>query len=335
MSGCERWEQMISALLDGELSPEEETELRAHMAACPDCAAMYEAFAAVGAAVRAQDVPDTLHVQIMETVHAAQKASRTQSKIVRLRPILAAAACLIFVVGTVFALKNTVGFGRSAMKSERADATMEAPMAPGSNATFAAGKTGGASAAAAPDMAMAEDTGILESKAEAAGVPTEGTSVFNAAADSPEAPKEAESARGEAEPAEADSQNMAAAVIAVSELIVRAEKLGETPYADSDRFVLSEVRVEEVLQNAGGIEVAEGCAIHVLESRWNGDEAGMKAGKQYLLCLEYDPANDRFIPVGMPYGVIPLDPEEPAAVGAAGDADAVMEALRQYFSPQP
>ena len=335
MSDCERYEAMISALLDGELSPEEEAEVRAHMASCPDCAAMYAAFAAVGTAVREQDVPDTLHKGIMDTVRAAESARRTQSRIIRLRAILTAAACLIVVVGTVFALKNTVGFGRSAMKSERADATMEAPMAPDSNATFAAGKTGGASAAAAPDMAMAEEARISESKTESAGAPTEAAAAFNAAADNMEAPKAAESARGEAEPTEADSQNAAAAVIAVSKLIVRAEKLEEAPVEDSDRFVLSGVRVEEVLQNAGDAEVAEGSIIHVLESRPNGGEAGMKTGKQYLLCLEYDPANDRYYSVGMPYGVIPLDPEEAAAVGEADDADSVMEALRQYFDPQP
>ena len=333
MSDCERYEAMISALLDGELSPEEEAEVRAHMASCPDCAAMYAAFAAVGTAVREQDVPDTLHKGIMDTVRAAETARRTQSRIIRLRAILTAAACLIVVVGTVFALHSTVGPRRK----DAGAAPAEAPMAPGMNASFA---TGGGSASApaaapAPDMAMAEDARIFDSKTESAGAPTGGAAVFNAAADSPEAPKAAESARGEAEPAEADSQNMAAAVIAVSELIVRAEKLGETPYADSDSFVLSEVRVEEVLQNAGDAEVAEGSDIHMLESRPNGGETGMKTGKQYLLCLEYDPANDRYISVGMPYGVIPLDPEEPAAVGEADGADGVMEALRQYFYPHP
>ena len=77
MSDCERYEAMISALLDGELSPEEEAEVRAHMASCPDCAAMYAAFAAVGTAVREQDVPDTLHKGIMDTVRAAETARRT------------------------------------------------------------------------------------------------------------------------------------------------------------------------------------------------------------------------------------------------------------------
>ena len=56
MNECERFQEMISALLDGELSAEEEAELRAHMAECPDCAAMAAAFAAVSEAVAAQDV---------------------------------------------------------------------------------------------------------------------------------------------------------------------------------------------------------------------------------------------------------------------------------------
>ena len=95
MNECERYETMLSAYLDGELPEAEEAELKAHLANCPDCAAMYEAFSAVGEAVRTQDVPDTLHSRIMETVRAAEKASRTQRAIIRLRPIFAAAAFLL------------------------------------------------------------------------------------------------------------------------------------------------------------------------------------------------------------------------------------------------
>ena len=108
MSDCERFEAMISALLDGELSAEEESELRAHMAECAECAAMYEAFSAVGDALRADaaEVPDTLHDGIMAKVAMAEKAKKTQNKIVRLRPMLTAAACLVVLVGTILALKN-------------------------------------------------------------------------------------------------------------------------------------------------------------------------------------------------------------------------------------
>ena len=44
MSACERYEADLSALLDGELDAERETALRAHMADCPDCQALYDAF---------------------------------------------------------------------------------------------------------------------------------------------------------------------------------------------------------------------------------------------------------------------------------------------------
>ena len=125
MSGCERYEEMISALLDGELGDAEEAEVRAHMASCPDCAAMYEAFAAVGAAIGEQDVPVSLHEGVMSKVRAAEKASGIQRKIVRLRPILAAAACLVVLVGTVLALRNNTGFGRRDAKNA-ADAPMTA-----------------------------------------------------------------------------------------------------------------------------------------------------------------------------------------------------------------
>ena len=167
MNVCERYEELISALLDGELSAEEEAEVRAHMADCPDCRAMYEAFAAVGEALREQDVPDTLHSGIMETVTAAEKASRTQHTIVRLRPVLAAAACLVVLVGTVFALKNTVGFGRVAMKSsEAAPQAAEAPAA-----LYTAGSSASGSAAE-PETPM-QDSMLLESKAETAAASAE------------------------------------------------------------------------------------------------------------------------------------------------------------------
>ena len=125
MSECERFEERISALLDGELSAEEEAELRAHLEQCPDCRAMYEAFAAVGEAVRAQEVPATLHAGIMSKVRDAQKAHHTQGVLIRLRPILAAAACLVVLVGTTLALGNTLGRRATKSASDTAEMTVQ------------------------------------------------------------------------------------------------------------------------------------------------------------------------------------------------------------------
>ena len=117
MSECERYQLLTSQLLDGELTEAEEAELRAHMATCPDCAAMYDAFAEVSEALKAEaaaePLPAALHEGIMEKVRVAEKAKKTHGAIVRLRPILAAAACLVVLAGTVLALRNSARFGKS------------------------------------------------------------------------------------------------------------------------------------------------------------------------------------------------------------------------------
>lgn len=78
MIDCEKFEEMISARLDGELSPEDERLLQAHLDKCPSCRAMAEVFSAVSKASRKSvDVPAGLHESIMSAVKsaAAEKAS--------------------------------------------------------------------------------------------------------------------------------------------------------------------------------------------------------------------------------------------------------------------
>ena len=107
MSECERYQAAISELLDGELTEAEEAEVRAHMASCPDCAAMYAAFAEVSEALKAEaeaePLPAALHEGIMARGRVAEKAKKTHGTIVRLRPVLAAAACLVVLAGTLLA----------------------------------------------------------------------------------------------------------------------------------------------------------------------------------------------------------------------------------------
>ena len=368
MNACERYEEMISALLDGELSGEDEAALRAHMEACPSCRAMYEAFAAVGGAVRGQDVPATLHEGIMTKVRAAERAGKTQHTIIRLRPILAAAACFIVLIGTAVALNNTTGFARRNAKSAKADANMAAPMAPEMEYATAADES-------VPEAGLFTAGGsILESKA--------------AATDSAEAPKEAgdvlmrpdapmaagaPESNGAGEPlsdaaempvsnfdtATFPSVNDAAkivyyenadAVIAASDLIVRAVKLDEVQTEHpidngvSDRFTLSTVQITEVFQTSGTAAVAAGDVIEVRESQWTDAESKtvhhmegyvkMEIGKQYLLCLSRGAGQDFYHPVGLLYGKIPLDPQEAPFLGAAiPEIAAIMEDLRQTYCP--
>ena len=52
MTECEKYQEMISAMLDGELAESGQEELRRHMDGCPECRNMYEAFAAVSGTMR-------------------------------------------------------------------------------------------------------------------------------------------------------------------------------------------------------------------------------------------------------------------------------------------
>ena len=211
MSDCERCEEMISALLDGELTEEEEAEVRAHMAGCEQCSAMYEAFAAVGAAVAAQDVPDTLHGGIMAKVRASEKARRTHTKIVRFRSVFAVAACLAVLVGTVFALRSNLGRPKYAASGGSASAKAAAPesmlysVPGGSSGSTASGSTaagatasGAAAEEAAPESAeilmnmAADDLAAPEAPAEEAGRVYGDAYEVSAAADSAAAGKRAQ-----------------------------------------------------------------------------------------------------------------------------------------------
>ena len=327
MNECERFEELLSAYLDGELPEAEEAELRAHLDRCPDCAAMYEAFSAVGEAVRTQDVPDTLHSRIMETVHAAEKASRTQRAIIRLRPILAAAACLIVLVGTVFALRNTVRFDRGAMKS--ADAST--PMAANENAAVMA--TGPSEAAA---ESVAENGALFESKMEMPAAAKADMAIAESAAEPGEPQTNAAALDTDKANAPADAAFFADAdaVIAQSALIARVEKTGEEPASQGG--TVSHVTVQEVVQCAAELPVEAGSAVDVLESGETDGYRKMETGKQYLLFLDYDPANDCYEPVSPLCGKLPTDPEEPLlSDGGDEQAERVLTELQRRFLPDP
>ena len=46
MSDCERNRELMSMMLDGELTAEQEAGLRTHIASCDECRRVYEAFQA-------------------------------------------------------------------------------------------------------------------------------------------------------------------------------------------------------------------------------------------------------------------------------------------------
>ena len=101
MNACERYEADLSALLDGELEPAKEEELRAHMAGCAECTALYETFSLLHE--DAQEPPADLAARIMDAVRseAPDNVTPMPKKKNRWVPWLAAAACFVVIVGAV------------------------------------------------------------------------------------------------------------------------------------------------------------------------------------------------------------------------------------------
>ena len=96
MKDCEYYREKISCLIDGELSPEETAGLEAHIAACPECRALYEAFTAVSAAISdgMEEPPEHIAPSIMQEVRAIAAKKKCGMWI----KYLSAAACLALVV---------------------------------------------------------------------------------------------------------------------------------------------------------------------------------------------------------------------------------------------
>ena len=129
MNDCAKYQELISCLIDGELTEHQAAELEQHMAHCPECMAMYRDFSAVSGCVSSgmEKVPAGLHDSIMSGVKAAAKAKKAKKPvIVRLRPYMAAAACLVVIVGAVFALRDGVSFETASNSSSSTTATAAA-----------------------------------------------------------------------------------------------------------------------------------------------------------------------------------------------------------------
>lgn len=137
MNDCAKFQEMISSMLDGELSEQELSEIKEHIALCPECVAMYEDFAALSAELgeTLSECPASLHGHIMEGLRKA--SPRKKPKLVVLRPYIGAAACLVIVAG--LALSCSLGrIGIAASESAKYAKMESAPAAPAAPAEPAA-----------------------------------------------------------------------------------------------------------------------------------------------------------------------------------------------------
>lgn len=105
MKSCEYYQELMSRLLDDDLTPEEDAALRAHMGTCPDCGRVYDALCRVDGAVRTGAVvepPAALARSVMDSIAAHSRPAAppqpTPSHRLRSWQKLAAAACFVVLV---------------------------------------------------------------------------------------------------------------------------------------------------------------------------------------------------------------------------------------------
>lgn len=177
MKNCEYYEELIGAALDGEITAEEDKELRAHLESCEACRSFYEAMRAISGTDDALgDVPENFTANVMARVHEtaapAEKPAKKKASIKRLVTrcgALAAAAAVAIWAGVsfsgTFAAKSASSTAReeseiamysAAEDSAETETPAEAPAAP----------AGGRMMAAAPESAAADSSVTVTVTAE-------------------------------------------------------------------------------------------------------------------------------------------------------------------------
>lgn len=171
MKNCEYYEELIGAAIDGEITAEEDKELRAHLESCGTCRNFYEAMQAISGTDNALgEPPEEFTANVMALVHKAaapqekkapaKKKTNITRLVTRYGALAAVAAAAIWAGTAFFGAK-----GSSGAAPETAMFSMPAPVTGESAACGEAADAAPAEAAprsmtaAAPDTAAANDAG--------------------------------------------------------------------------------------------------------------------------------------------------------------------------------
>ncbi|MDO4989791.1 MAG: zf-HC2 domain-containing protein [Eubacteriales bacterium] len=149
MNSCEHYQELISRLVDADVSREEYEELLAHMNTCSRCSALSAVFYDLSGIIGSEEsaeLPEGLHENIMAGVRRSDLEKKNRrTRTVWTRTALTAAACLALVLFAVRGLSPAERAESSVVRSEEAadvrlssDAA-EAPALPAVEAAPAAG----------------------------------------------------------------------------------------------------------------------------------------------------------------------------------------------------
>ncbi|MCR5665113.1 MAG: zf-HC2 domain-containing protein [Oscillospiraceae bacterium] len=134
MTDCDRYQEMISRLIDGDLTKEERGELAAHVESCSECAALYVAFRSVSEELgsEAGELPEGLHENMMAAIRREslrEKNRAANARMRRWRPLLAIAACFALIVAVGLGSARFLQKDRDDVRSSRAEKSADLPMA--------------------------------------------------------------------------------------------------------------------------------------------------------------------------------------------------------------
>ena len=167
MKNCEYYEELIGAAIDGEITAEEDKELRAHLESCGTCRSFYEAMQAISGADNALgEPPEDFTANVMALVHKAaapqekapaKKKTNITRLVTRYGALAAVAAAAIWAGTAFFGAK-----GSSGAAPETAMFSMPAPVTEETAVCDEAADAAPAEAAPRSMTAAAPDTGAQE-----------------------------------------------------------------------------------------------------------------------------------------------------------------------------
>lgn len=103
MSGCEYYQELISRMLDEDISRDERAALAEHLGTCRECAAMYQAFSALSDTISSGmiDPPEELTDNIMAELRRSEIRRKNRRMPRQMKNLIAAAACAAVVIAAV------------------------------------------------------------------------------------------------------------------------------------------------------------------------------------------------------------------------------------------
>lgn len=103
MSGCEYYQELISRMLDEDISRDERAALAEHLGTCRECAAMYQAFSALSDTISSGmvDPPEELTDNIMAELRRSEIRRKNRRMPRQMKNFIAAAACAAVVIAAV------------------------------------------------------------------------------------------------------------------------------------------------------------------------------------------------------------------------------------------